>query len=81
MAHDPLSLYWHKALATPFGIGLTAPDAEGLVRLKHALYHARRTDPQAERLASVTVRTSPARPTTDIWLIPRRFGPASPVVA
>jgi hypothetical protein len=57
-------MYWRSAQSSPFGIGLTTTDP---AKAKRQLYAAR-AESGDPTLNSITIRTSPQRPSTDIWL-------------
>lgn len=73
-APNPYTDFWFAALGSPMGIYLTTSDP---VALKTQLYTARRAC-GSPLLEGVSIRTSPANPTGELWLVKVEASSAPP---
>lgn len=76
-ATEKAKRYWLLAYDAPFGIGIVVDNPQ---RARTQLYKAR--DELADpRYDTITIRTSPERPASELWMIRDRRPPPAPDIA
>jgi hypothetical protein len=72
-AIDHALAIWHKALSSPLGLCVRTRDP----RLAKTLLYRARANSGIPQLNGISVRTSPTRPSSDLWLIRDRDAEAN----